>query len=137
MTAIELKQPNDADGPKVLRGAPLKILLADDHALFRAGLRHLLSHIGAQLEIEEAHDLEDTVRRLGTLKDLDLLLLDLNMPGMEGFAGVRRLCELAPDVPVIVVSVRDVVEFLVEAFPREVLNLPVEGKKSQKAREGA
>ncbi len=39
--------------------------------------------------------------------------------------------------PAFVVSVRDVVEFLVEAFPREVLNLPVEGKKSQKAREGA
>lgn len=39
--------------------------------------------------------------------------------------------------PAFVVSVRDVVEFLVEAFPREVLNLPIEGKKSQKAREGA
>ncbi len=39
--------------------------------------------------------------------------------------------------PAFVVSVRDVEELLVEAFPREVLNLPVEGKKSQKAREGA
>ncbi len=86
---------------------PLRILVADDHALFRAGLRHLLKNSGADLQIEEAHDFEETAKRLLEIEHLDLLLLDLNMPGMDGFAGVRQLCQQAPDVPVVVVSVRD------------------------------
>ena len=87
--------------------APLHILVADDHALFRAGLRHLLRDSGAKLRIDEARDYEETARRLSEIEHLDLLLLDLNMPGMEGFHGVHQLCQLAPDVPVVVVSVRD------------------------------
>ena len=87
--------------------APLRILVADDHALFRAGLRHLLKDSGTRLRIDEARDYEETARLLSEIEHLDLLLLDLNMPGMEGFASVHQLCQQAPDVPVVVVSVRD------------------------------
>ncbi len=88
----------------------LRILLADDHALFRAGLRHLLKDFGDQVQIEEAHDYDATVKRLSQTDDLDLLLLDLNMPGMTGIAAVEDLCALAPDVPIIVISVRETAE---------------------------
>lgn len=108
MALVEMDQPAKGKmGASALGEAPLKILLADDHALFRAGLRHLLSEIGTRLQIEEAHDYEDTVARLSELQDLDLLLLDLNMPGMSGVSAVGELCALAPDVPIIVISVRE------------------------------
>ena len=87
--------------------APLRILLADDHALFRAGLRHLLKDFGDRLQIEEAHNYDATVTRLSQVDDFDLLLLDLNMPGMSGMSAVEDLCALAPDVPIIVISVRE------------------------------
>ena len=87
--------------------APLRILVADDHALFRAGLRHLLKDSSGEPEIVEARDFQEAAQCLSQAGDFDLLLLDLNMPGMEGFAGVRQLCAQAPDVPIVVVSVRD------------------------------
>jgi CBS domain-containing protein len=59
----------------------------------------------------------------------------LNKMSVGGFRRVPVVDE--HHRPAFVVSVRDIVEFLVEAFPREVLNLPIEGVVSQKAREGA
>ena len=86
---------------------PLRILVADDHALFRAGLRHLLKDSGGQPEIVEARDFQEAAQHLSQTEDFDLLLLDLNMPGMDGFTGLRQLCAQAPAVPIVVVSVRD------------------------------
>ena len=102
-----MDQPFNRVGSSGSGEAPLRILLADDHALFRAGLRHLLKDFGDRLQIEEAHDYDATVKRLSELDDLDLLLLDLNMPGMTGMSAVEDLCALAPDVPIIVISVRE------------------------------
>jgi DNA-binding NarL/FixJ family response regulator len=102
-----MDQPYNKVGTSGFGGAPLRILLADDHALFRAGLRHLLKDFGDRLQIEEAHDYDATVKRLSEVDDLDLLLLDLNMPGMSGMSAVEDLCALAPDVPIIVISVRE------------------------------
>jgi DNA-binding NarL/FixJ family response regulator len=107
MVPTKMDQPLSKAGASSLGDAPLKILVADDHALFRAGLRHLLADFGDRLQIEEAYDYDNTVARLSELDDLDLLLLDLNMPGMSGIPAVEKLCALAPDVPVIVISVRE------------------------------
>ena len=81
--------------------------MADDHALFRAGLRHLLKDSGGQPEIVEARDFQEAAQHLSQTEDFDLLLLDINMPGMDGFTGLRQLCAQAPAVPIVVVSVRD------------------------------
>lgn len=107
---VEMDQSVNKVGASNIGDVPLKILLADDHALFRAGLRHLLADFGDRVQIEEAHDFDNTAARLQELDDLDLLLLDLNMPGMKGMAAVEALCALAPDVPVIVISVRETAE---------------------------
>lgn len=105
-----MEQPLSRVGTPGVGDTSLRILLADDHALFRAGLRHLLKDFGDRLQIEEAHDYDATVKRLSELEDLDLLLLDLNMPGMTGMSAVEDLCALAPDVPIIVISVRETAE---------------------------
>lgn len=111
MTVLaKMDQPLNKAGASNIGDAPLRILLADDHALFRAGLRHLLTDFGDRLRIEEAHDYDKTAARLSELDDLDLLLLDLNMPGMRGISAVEELCALAPDVPIIVISVRETPE---------------------------
>jgi DNA-binding NarL/FixJ family response regulator len=102
-----MDQPLSKVGTSGVGETSLTILLADDHALFRAGLRHLMKDFGDRLRIEEAHDYDATVKRLSELDDLDLLLLDLNMPGMAGMSSVAHLCTLAPDVPLIVISVRE------------------------------
>jgi DNA-binding NarL/FixJ family response regulator len=107
LTTMQIERSQNTDKASALDDAPLRILVADDHALFRAGLRHLLTHFAGEPHIVEAHDFEETQRRLSEADSLDLLLLDLNMPGMDGIAAVRRLCKQAPDVPIIVVSVRD------------------------------
>ena len=104
---MQIERSQSKDKASALGDAPLRILVADDHALFRAGLRHLLTHFAGEPHIVEAQDFEETQSRLSEADSLDLLLLDLNMPGMDGIAAIRRLCKQAPDVPVIVVSVRD------------------------------
>ncbi len=107
MVSAKMDQPLNKHGASTIGDAPLRILVADDHALFRAGLRHLLADFGDRLQIEEAHDFDNTAARLSEVDDLDLLLLDLNMPGMRGISSVEDLCARAPDVPIIVISVRE------------------------------
>ena len=104
---MQIERPHNMGKAPAPGDAPLRILVADDHALFRAGLRHLLTHFAGEPHIIEAQDFEETQSRLSETDSFDLLLLDLNMPGMDGIAAICRLCKQAPDVPVIVVSVRD------------------------------
>ncbi|MFO1154222.1 MAG: response regulator transcription factor [Rhodospirillales bacterium] len=83
------------------------VLIADDHPLFRAALCHVIGSMFAEHRIYEASTL-DEVRQLigaGTIDgDLDMILLDLQMPGSVGFSGLVELRNLAPEVPIIVVS---------------------------------
>lgn len=96
--------------------APLRIVLADDHALVRGGLVLLIKLMGEPIEILEANDLEQATGYLSEGPPVDLLLLDLLMPGMNGVEGVRRICQTWPDVPVVVVSVREDTEAIREAL---------------------
>jgi DNA-binding NarL/FixJ family response regulator len=83
---------------------PLKILICDDHALFRAGLRHVLSELDAGAQLIDAGSCEQALELAGGHADLDLVLLDLHMPGMDGWAGLRRLRASHPELPVVIVS---------------------------------
>ncbi len=82
----------------------MRILVADDHALFRDGLRYLLSRLGDDVEIIEAKDCAEALTRVAERPDLDLLLLDLAMPGMDGLAGLRALRARNPEVPVVILA---------------------------------
>lgn len=83
----------------------MKILVADDHILFREGLRYVLARLSDdKAEILEARDGAEALDLVGVHPDLDLILLDLAMPGMDGFAGLRALRARVPSVPVVILS---------------------------------
>ena len=84
-----------------------RIIVADDHALVRGGLAQLVMLVEENVEIFESNDYGQTLEVLGRGQAIDLLLLDLLMPGMEGVDGIAQICKQWPDVPVIVVSAKE------------------------------
>lgn len=84
-----------------------RIMVADDHALVRGGLVQLVKLVEENVEIVEANDFKQTLEYLKEGIPVDLLLLDLLMPGMSGMEGIKKICKDWPEVPVIVVSARE------------------------------
>lgn len=82
----------------------MKVMLADDHALFREGLRHLLAGFADDLEFVEAKNVPSAMAAISDHPDLDLALIDLKMPGGDGMDLLRRIKMTAPDLGVVVVS---------------------------------
>jgi DNA-binding NarL/FixJ family response regulator len=81
-----------------------KIIIADDHPLFRAALRQAVSQAIEGVEIVEADSLEAVQQAVVEHSDADLVLLDLHMPGTNGFTGLVFLRGQNPGMPVVVVS---------------------------------
>jgi DNA-binding NarL/FixJ family response regulator len=82
----------------------LTILLADDHALFRAGMRHVLRELHDAVVILEAKDGAEAAALVARDPRLDLVLLDLAMPHMDGLGGLAALRQRAPGVPIVILS---------------------------------
>jgi DNA-binding NarL/FixJ family response regulator len=82
----------------------MKIVICDDHALFRAGLRLVLRELEGSPELLEASGAEETLRLVEAHPDLDLLLMDLEMPGMNGLEALDTLRARVPAIPVVIVS---------------------------------
>lgn len=89
---------------KNLWGNVMKILLMDDHALFRDGMHYVLRQLDAQVEIMDAGSFPEGLEKAKAHPDLDLALLDLNMPGSAGADSVKVFHARNPSVPVVVVS---------------------------------
>ena len=84
-------------------GGPIRVLVADDHPVFRRGMRAIL---GAEEEIElvgEAMDGEEAVALALELRP-DVILMDLNMPGVSGIEATRRVLEAGPDTAVLMLT---------------------------------
>ena len=84
-----------------------RVLIADDHPLFRAALVQTLSDCLDDVEIIEAKDLPEVFERLGGAGDTDLVLLDLHMPGNQGLSGLAQIRCQHPAVAVVVVSANE------------------------------
>jgi DNA-binding NarL/FixJ family response regulator len=82
-------------------------VIADDHPLFRGALREAVSGLFGDANIAEAGSFDDAVALLDRGGDVDLVLLDLTMPGVRGFSGLMYLRAQYPSVPVVVVSAND------------------------------
>lgn len=85
----------------------LKALVADDHWIARAALANVLRGIRDDVQIFEANSFDEAMAQARTDPDLDIILIDLVMPGMGGVAGVQRLRDAAPSSPIVVVSVSE------------------------------
>lgn len=85
----------------------MKLILADDHTLFRNGLALLLNAQCAGCEIWEGDSLDAALAEAQAHPDVDVALLDLNMPGMAGVQGIRRFVELHPTLPLVILTGAD------------------------------
>jgi DNA-binding NarL/FixJ family response regulator len=82
----------------------MKTLLADDHPLVREGVRQVLSQLEPPVEIIDAHDYPSLFAQTALHADLDLALVDLNMPGFIGMQGITQFRSRFPDIPLVVLS---------------------------------
>lgn len=85
----------------------MKILLIDDHPLFREGVALLLKPLVEGLQTWEAGSCEAAFELLAQRGGADLVLIDLNLPGLSGLEGLKLLRQEHPDVPVVVMSSAD------------------------------
>jgi DNA-binding NarL/FixJ family response regulator len=82
----------------------MKIIVADDHVLFREGLRHILTQLDEDVVIIEAGDHETTLALAAQHPDADVILLDLGMPGREPLVALSAMIAQSSTTPVVVLS---------------------------------
>ena len=84
-----------------------RIVIVDDHPLFRGALNQALSASLEAAEIVEAASLDELTTKLSSGLEVDLILLDLSMPGVQGISGLVFLRGQYPEIPVVIVSAND------------------------------
>jgi two-component system, NarL family, invasion response regulator UvrY len=92
-----------------------RILIVDDHAILRRGLRALLSDAFARAEFGEASNAEQALEQLGK-KGWDVALLDISLPGKNGLDLLKELRVARPRLPVLVLSVHPEDQFAIRAL---------------------
>jgi DNA-binding NarL/FixJ family response regulator len=100
-----------------------KVIIADDHPLFRGALRQSIETFLPDPDVHEASGLDELGTMLDRESDVDLVLLDLTMPGVQGFSGLIYLRAQFSDVPIVIVSateepvvIRRAIEFGASGF---------------------
>lgn len=93
-----------------------KILIADDHPLFREAICTVISSGFPDSELIETSDLDSALNFTRNNDDLDLILLDLNMPGMHGLNGLISLRNEAPTIPVVIISAEEDKQVVLQAI---------------------
>jgi two-component system, NarL family, nitrate/nitrite response regulator NarL len=96
--------------------APLHVLIADDHALIADMLELFLGQLGRPLRVSKATTMPQALAMASAADDLNLALLDLNMPGMDGIAGLRHLRQHKPDLPIAILTGQGTPDALREAM---------------------
>lgn len=89
----------------------IKVLLADDHALFRKGLRQLLDGVGDMSVVGEAADGDEVLAALQKT-EFDIVLLDVSMPGISGAELITKIRSTHPDLPILVLTMHDTPQFV-------------------------
>lgn len=96
-------------------GRPVRVLLVDDHALFRSGVKALLTRRSEVEVVGDAGDALEGVKRAAELRP-DVVLLDLHMPGMSGREALRLILDQDPEVRVIMLTVSEDAEDLLDTL---------------------
>jgi len=95
--------------------APIRVLVADDHALFRAGVRKLLQSFEGMDVVGEAADGHEALRLSATHRP-DVLLMDIGMPGLNGVEAAARLTREGPRPRVVILSMHTGEEYVLRAI---------------------
>jgi two-component system response regulator NreC len=93
----------------------IRILLADDHTLFRQGVRNLLSAETDMKVVDEVSNGSDAIERAAELRP-DIVLLDIGMPGFSSFEAARQIRKNRPETKVIFLTMYDDEDYLVEGM---------------------
>ncbi len=83
------------------------VIVADDHPLFRTAIKEALQASQGDTMFLEANSFETLQELVDANQNVDLVLLDLHMPGVSGFAGLVFLCKRYPSVPVVIISANE------------------------------
>ncbi|SDQ84550.1 DNA-binding response regulator, NarL/FixJ family, contains REC and HTH domains [Pseudovibrio sp. Tun.PSC04-5.I4] len=115
-----------------MQNAVHRFIIADDHPLFRGAMRQTIEKKFASVKIIEAGSLDEVTAALDREEDVDLILLDLSMPGMRGFSGLMYLRAQYVGVPIVVVSgtedpttIRSAIEFGASGYIPKSLGIEV------------
>ena len=92
---------------RVDRTSQTTIVIADDHPLFRGALRQAVTGVLDDVGVIEAGGLDELTAKLAADSAVDLVLLDLTMPGVQGYSGLIYLRAQYPDIPVVIVSANE------------------------------
>ncbi len=92
------------------------ILIADDHPLFREAIVNVIQSNFPDCTLRETENLDNAVALTEQHSDLDMILLDLNMPGMNGLNGLITLRNSAPTIPVVIVSAEEDKQIVLQAI---------------------
>jgi DNA-binding NarL/FixJ family response regulator len=93
----------------------VRVLIADDHAIFRQGLRAVLGSLSESIIIDEAGDLGTALER-AVDQPPEIVLLDLRMPGMDGFSGISAFRRRVPHASILVLSASEDSEDVFQAL---------------------
>ncbi len=96
--------------------SPISLVMADDHAMFRSGVIALLKMYKDLVVVGEASDGKELLDLLAVIKQPDVLLLDLSMPNMGGFAVLEVLKKQSSTIKTIVISMHDEDHFITKAI---------------------
>lgn len=93
----------------------IKILLADDHSIVRAGLRSIIEDTGEMEVVVEASDGHEAIRQSLTVKP-DVAVIDISMPGMDGLEVINQLQSQLPDLPILVLTMHEEEQYVVRSI---------------------
>ena len=93
----------------------IRILLADDHAMFRAGLRGIIEQEFEMLVAGEAADGQEVMRKI-LAEDYDVVILDINMPGRDGIEVLSEIKAVKPNIAVLILSMYSEEQFALRAL---------------------
>jgi DNA-binding NarL/FixJ family response regulator len=94
----------------------VNILIVDDHAVLREGLAALLRQTGDQVVVWQARNAEEAFQILETGGDLDVVIMDLMLPGLSGLSAIAEVRRRRPEAPVIVLSSSEAAQDARQAF---------------------
>lgn len=93
----------------------IKVLLADDHSIVRAGLRRLIEESGDMTVVAEAADGREALRAVESAPP-DVVVVDLSMPGLDGLEVISRLHTAFPSLPLLVLTMHEEAQYVVRAI---------------------